>query len=269
MVSRTRLTARDGTDNTGIWTRLGAFLFAILRLDAVLAVLLLPVLVISLGVVSPLRSFPTLIAAIWLCSPGLAVAFAAFRDCPSLAFSPLRRREEFGAAVTEGVIAAPYWHDDDESAMARPAVRALGVLWRRALVVSLPAALICLAAAVDIVWASRQPFGVYVVPALAVVIGLTLATWPVVLVGATELPRARYMALWRLAVAAVGRMWYLSLLDLAVLVLLYLGLMAEPILVIVLGAGLLLHLVWANARWTILPAIRAVAAESEETTTCP
>ncbi|WP_143233239.1 hypothetical protein [Actinomyces ruminis] len=105
--------------------------------------------------------------------------------------------------------------------------------------------------------------GVYVVPALAMTVVLVLAAWPAAIVMVTEVRHAHVVSVVRLALVVVARKWYLSLLNLLVMVGTLLGLIAQPFLVAALGSGFLLHLVWANARWMVLPSITSKAVDAE------
>ncbi|SHE26725.1 hypothetical protein [Actinomyces glycerinitolerans] len=243
-----------------MWRDIGDFLFGTLRLNVVLVVLMAPLIALCLGVVAPWRSFPTLIAVLWLTSPGLAVAFAAFRDSPAFGRSLLRRQAPAGSAMDSA--ADSYWRLDEDYAMVRPCVRALRGLWWRALLAAAPFAGAALVLCVDIVWLAGTGAGAYVAPALATTVLLVLLAWPVAIVVVTERPGVRTAAVLRLALTLVVRRWYFSLLNLLVMLGIFFGLVAQPFLMAAVGNGFLLHLLWANARWMVLPSITPEAADA-------
>lgn len=246
---------------TYTWMIVGSLIFGVLRLNAILLVTLAPILVVCFAVVEPLRSFPTFLAAIVASSPGVAAAFTAFRDAPDLSVDKLQRLDQSEAALADGVIAQPYWTDDDNNALIKPYLRAYRVVAIRALVASALIYGVIVVLAIDITWVFGQPWGVFVIPTLAVFIAWLVAAWPVALVLVTEMPKAKFWPIIRSAIFLSLRRWYLTIPNLIGLAIFITGLLAQTLLMAVFGTSLFLFFIWANSRWIALPIIEAVEAE--------
>lgn len=244
---------------------IAAFVYAALRLNLGLAVVA-PLWAVLMFAVNPLRSFPLLLIAGIASAPGVGAAFAAFRDWPAFAVGLGRRGDEgAGGAGPDGPapdwLAPSRWLPGEEGRFLVPFARAYRATFWRSLGVGAifwGAALVLL---VDAVWAMREPWGVYVIPALAVLGVLALAAGVVGLVVAVDLPRARWSAIVRTAAWLSLRKWYFSLANLLVGGLLLWGLQRQTILVAALVPSLALYVLWANARWMAKPVRDALLAE--------
>ncbi|GIF04246.1 hypothetical protein [Actinoplanes siamensis] len=190
-------------------------LYLALMTNVLLSVALLPLLAALFS--------PVFLLTAPLAAPGLCAAFAVFAAHP-------------GPVVRTFVTA---WR----SSLRRAA--ALGVLTTAALVVL----------GVDVRAAGRHPAGAVVIPVLAVLIALMVATTVLALVALAERPAARLRDVLRAGLVLSVRRWYLTLPSLGVLGLLEALFAAKPALALALAAGPLLYLVWANSRWTLTPAL--------------
>ena len=251
----------DGTAGS-VWTSVGNFLFTAIRLNVVLILACAPLVALVVFATSPLRALPALVVAAYLSSPGLALAFAAFRDAPGFEVGPHSLQEEFSDSPA---MRERYWQAGD-SAVLRPAWAAYRSLAGRSLAVAALPMGIALVVAVDIAWAvsSSSPAGVYLVPALCVAAALCVAVWLVALTLAVELNGGGAWHIVRAAGACVVRRWYFSVFSLAVVAGLGAALYAQPAIVAVLLLSPILYLVWANCRWSAMPVLRATVARAAE-----
>ncbi|BCY07107.1 hypothetical protein [Actinoplanes sp. L3-i22] len=114
-------------------------------------------------------------------------------------------------------------------------------------------ALVLLGADIRAAWG--RPAGAALIPVLAVLIVLVLATTLLSLVALAERPGARLRDVLRASLLLSVRRWYLTLPSLLVLVLFQGLFMAKPVLAFALAASPLLYAVWANSRYTLAPVL--------------
>ncbi|MEV6343077.1 hypothetical protein [Actinoplanes sp. NPDC051851] len=195
-----------------------------LATNLLLAVAWLPALAAMYG------SWPLLALAAPFCAPGLCAVFAVFA-----AYSGER-------SVTVVRTFARAWR-----ATARRAIP-LGALTAGALVV--------LGVDIRAAWGHRA--GALVIPVLAVLMTLVVATALLALVALAERPAARLRDVLRVGGYLAVRRWYLTLPSLAVLVLLEAMFTAQPALALALATSPLLYASWANSRFTLTPALGPV-----------
>lgn len=259
--------AAGDSDSGGIstWGLIAQFVFTILQLNLVLLLTLSPLLFVVLALVNPLQAVLGLGIALVLSAPGLAAAFATFRDCPTLR-TPLAGSGRAGiatpAALASGAVASSYWNiDEDGATVFKPYFRAYRALFKRAVLVSLPLTVFSVVVVVEMQLLTQVSWAGYLVPTLAVLLLLAMGAWMPTLVMVVELPQARTGALIRNGVYLALRRWYLTLLNLFTLVAVAVGLVMETIMVAVIAMGPVLYFIWANARWSILPMVEMIENE--------
>ncbi|GLW27475.1 hypothetical protein [Actinoplanes regularis] len=140
-----------------------------------------------------------------------------------------------------------------------PVVRTFGrawlASWRRAVPLGALAtgALVVLGADLRAAWG--RPAGAAVIPVLAMLIVLVLATTLLGLTVLAERPAARLREVLRAGLYLGVRRWYLTLPSLGVLALFEALFTARPVLALSLAASPLLYAVWANSRHTLAPVL--------------
>ncbi|WP_067779823.1 hypothetical protein [Actinomyces vulturis] len=244
-----------------VWFGVGSFVFALLRLNALLTLTMLPMLILVMGAADPLGSYPFLFLCLWASSPGIAAMFTAYRDCPGLSFSR-HDSHEFLRAQHEGVMAWPYWIAADGSGVVKPFFRAYRKLAVRALISSAVTLGFSLACIFYLSFVRVHEWGQYVSIPLAVGAGLGILVWQVALVAVGEFPKARMSALLRNSFVLSVKTIYLTVINLAVLALTFFAVLYQPILALMLASGLLLYVVWANSRWALMPLMQALNDEA-------
>lgn len=228
---------------------IGMFLFGALRVNAVLVVGALPLVLLCVLAAEPLSAAPALILALYLAMPIITAAFAAFRDSPAFAAGDRWQGE------AEAVVAS-WWDGYAEQQLLRPILhilRATAGTVLRATALPMAAVLVLV---VDAQWALGQSWGLMVAPALLVAALLSLMTAFGVVALISEGADARASTLIRTAAFAMLRSVPLTLLSLLVLGIGLLGLIWQPILCWALASSLILYVVWAGTRWSIMPALR-------------
>lgn len=196
--------------------------YAALMTNLLLAVACAPLLLVVLTT-DPHRTWPLLVLFAPLGGPGLVAAFSVLR------------------AYETGVVTV-FWNA--WRASARPALTTASL-----------ATIALLVLGVDAAWAWEKPIGAVVLPVLAVVMTLIVITTLLVLVVIAERPGTRLRDAARASAYLAVRRWYLSLFSLLVLVVFEALLAARPALAIGVAASPLIHVVWANSRFTLNPLI--------------
>lgn len=247
------------------WGLIAQFVFTILQLNLVLLLTLSPLLFVMLALVNPLQAILGLGIALVLSAPGMAAAFATFRDCPTL-HTRLAGSGRAGiptpAALARGAVASSYWNPNEDGATVfKPYLRAYRTLFKRAVLVSLPLTIFSVVVVMEMQLLKQVSWAGYLVPTLAVFLLLAMGAWMPTLVMVVELPQARTGALIRNGVYLALRRWYLTLLNLFTLVAVAVGLVMETIMVAVIAMGPVLYFIWANARWSILPMVELIENE--------
>jgi uncharacterized membrane protein YesL len=183
-------------------------------------------MIAALLTTDPGRSWPLLALLAPGCAPGVCAAFAVL------------------AAYT----------DDRSTPVAGTFLRAWRATFRRALALGglTSAALVVLGVDVRAAWG--HPIGAAVIPVLLVGMTLTVATALLVAVVLAEQPTVRLRDAGRVCLFLAVRRWYLTVVSLAVLALLHALLAGYPALALGLAATPLLYVVWANSRFTLVPA---------------
>lgn len=243
---------RDGSASTSshaarTFSALGSYVFAALRLNIVLAVGALPLVLLLLLAADPFSAPPALLAAVYLAMPVVTVAFCAFRDSPAF---------RIGVSAREGADEDSWWRSHPEQSLLRPALHVLRRTGPRTLGgTALPMAL-ALVLVVDAQWALGHSMGFVLVPAFLLGAALALVTAFNTAALISERAEAPWHVLLRIAAFGALRSWPLSLLNLAVTVIAVMGLTVQPLLCWVLASSLVLYVIWAGSRWSILPTVR-------------
>jgi uncharacterized membrane protein YesL len=209
----------------GTYTMIAGVVYLALITNVLLVVSCLP-LVLLLVTTDPELSWPMLAAAAPLCAPGLAAAFAAFR--------------EFGrGGVTP----------------ARTFLSAWRVTWRKALGLGAAVTAIVVVFLADIRFFSDSALAIVIVPAVGVLTALVLSTGLLSLVALSEEPRARLRDVVKASMYLGVRRWHLTVVSLAVLGTQAVLFTALPAVALGLTAAPALYLAWANSRYTLLPVL--------------
>lgn len=228
------------------FTALAAYVFAALRLNVVLLMGALPLFLLLVSASDPFSAPPALFGALYLAMPVITVAFCAFRDAPAF---------RVGTGDVSG--RDSWWNSYSEHAVLRPALHVLRVTGLRVLgVTGLPMGL-AIILVVDAQWALAQPWGVVLAPAFLLGAALALVTAFTAAALVSERADAPWHVLVRIAAFGALRSWPLSLVNLLVLGIAVLGVIWQPILCWGLASSLVLYVIWAGARWAILPTVRS------------
>lgn len=180
------------------------------------------------------------------------------------------RQREMAAQRSEGGssrptwIAAPYVEDDVMVAVFRPYLRAWRRVALRALSLSIPSAVLGFVFLYDIRLLVQVPWGAYAIPVCVVLSLLVVAALLVSLMLAVEFPKARWWSLIRNGVLLCVKRLPLAVVNLAVIAAYLFGLSRSPLLVGCLATGLACYLIYAGARWQMMPMAVAMARESHE-----
>lgn len=236
------------------FSAIAGYLFGSLRLNLVLLIGALPLFLLCVLAADPLAAPPALLAAVYLALPIIAVAFCAFRDCPAFHMGRRDGRSTQGTGPGQGTDS--WWAGFGEQSILRPTLAILRETAPRVLRLTAVPTGLALVLVVDAQWAAGQPFGAFLVPALllgALVCVLSAFTLVALI---TERADAPWHVLVRVAAHAVIRSWPLSILNVVVLAIALAGLIWQPILSWILASSLALYVVWADARWAVLPALR-------------
>jgi len=207
------------------YTMIAGVVYLALITNVLLVVSCLP-LVLLLVTTDPALSWPILAAAAPLCAPGLAAAFATFR--------------EFGrGGVTP----------------ARTFLAAWTALWRKALVLGAAVTAVVVVFLADIRFFSDSALAIVIVPAVGVLTALVLATGLLSLVAISEEPGARLRDVAKASIYLGVRRWHLTVVSLAVLVTQAVLFTTLPAVALGLTAAPALYLAWANSRYTLQPVL--------------
>jgi len=182
--------------------------------------------VVLLVTTDPMLSWPLLALAAPFCAPGLAAAFAAFRENSVGGLGPIR------AFITG-------WR----------------ATWRKALALGAIVVAVAVVLLVDVRFFSDSPLSVAVVPALGVLTALTAAVALVGLVGISEAPKARLVDVIKAAAYLGLRRWYITVVSIAVLAIQATLFTTLPAIALGVTAAPALYLAWANSRFTLRPVL--------------
>lgn len=183
-------------------------------------------LVVLLMTTDPVHSWPLLALAAPLAAPALTGAFTAFRE----------------NAAGETQVARAFW-------------RGWKATWRTAMLLGLAGTAVIVVLLVDVRALADTPASVAVVPVLAILTLVALATTLVGLGALAEAPSARVRDVVKAALYLGIRRWYLTALSFAVLAV-QAGLFTTmPAIAIGLTAAPALYVAWANGRYTLRPVL--------------
>jgi uncharacterized membrane protein YesL len=214
----------------GTYTMIAGVVYLALITNVLLIVSCLP-LVVLLITTDPALSWPLLAAAAPLCAPGLAAAFATFR--------------EFGrGGVTP----------------ARTFIAAWRLTWRHSLVLGAGVTALVVVFLADIRFFSDSAIAIAVVPAMGVLTALVLATGLLSLVAISEEPKARLRDVVKASLYLGVRRWHLTAVSIAVLATQVVLFTALPAVALGLTAAPALYLAWANSRYTLQPVLEVEEA---------
>lgn len=208
--------------------------------------------------------YPLLLAGWALSAPGIAAAFAIFRDHP--VFQTSSRRDALSALDDAAVglpewIAAPYVPSDVAVAVFRPYARAYLRLFPRALAVGVTFGMIEFLALYDAQLLMQVGWGQLLVPLMLVVAVISVEAELVALNLMVEFPQSKWRSLLRNGYLFGLRRLVMFIVNVAVVAVYCWGLTRSPILVAVLATGVLSFIVWAGVRWQSQPLALAMARE--------
>ena len=243
---------RDGAASTSshathTFSALASYLFGALRLNIVLAAGALPLVLLLLLAADPFSAPPALLAAVHLAMPVITVAFCAFRDSPAF---------RAGLVAREAAGRDSWWRSYPEQSLLRPALHVLRRTGLRTLGVTAPPMALALILVVDARWALGHAVGFVLAPAFLLGAALALLTAFNVAALISERAEAPWHVMLRIAAFGALRSWPLSLLSLAVMAIAVMGLIWQPLLCWMLASSLVLYVIWAGSRWSILPTVR-------------
>ena len=182
--------------------------------------------VVLLITTDPALSWPLLALAAPLAAPALTGAFTAFR--------------EFGHG---------------EPQVVRSFLRGWKATWRKGMLIGAAAAASVVVLLVDVRAVSALPASVVVVPVLALLTVIAVATGLVSLVALAEAPQARMRDILKAALYLSVRRWYLTALSFAVLGVQLALFTTMPAIAIGLTCAPALYIAWANSRYTLRPVL--------------
>ncbi|KFI47014.1 hypothetical protein [Bifidobacterium biavatii] len=168
------------------------------------------------------------------------------------------------AAFLPDWIAMPYVRQDVAVAFFKPYFAAYRALCLRAWAQGCTFAIVAFALGYDILLLAQMPWGVYVVPALAVVLLFVFAAFSISMVLIVEYPKAKYLSVLKNSALLSVRRLYILLITAVALVAYGYALFRWFVPVAVLGTGVLWYLVWGASRWQAQLMFSALAAESRD-----
>lgn len=183
-------------------------------------------LVVLLMTTDPALSWPMLALAVPVAAPALTGAFAAFR--------------EFGRG---------------EPQVVRSFLRGWKATWRKGMLIGAAAAASVVVLLVDVRAVAALPSSVVVVPVLALLTAIAVATALVALVALAEAPQARLRDILKAALYLSVRRWYLTVLSFAVLGVQFALFTTMPAIAIGLTCAPALYVAWANSRYSLRPVL--------------
>ncbi len=241
--------------------------FLLLNVALVDTALPLVALALFIDVLAPLPPMAVPLAGVgaWILSaPGVAAAFAAYRDAPLLRFgeSDAARRTSIERTAGITAIARPYWAEDEDTRIIRPYFRTYVRLLGRSLPTSLIFGLVIgalVAAALRVLSTDADatvPAGI-----LLAVAAYTLVAEFAALAMVVEFPRARLGALVRHGYLLTARSWYWSVGALGIVLVSGYALLHWPFLVIIFGTSLLLFFLFHVCTIVVKPVRELVITE--------
>lgn len=183
-------------------------------------------LVVLLITTDPMLSWPLLALAAPLSAPALTGACTAFR--------------EFGRG---------------EPQVVRSFLRGWAATWRKAMLIGAGATASVVVLLVDVRAVSELAASVVIVPVLALLTAIALATALVAFVALAEAPQARVRDVVKAALYLGVRRWYLTVLSFTVLAVQFALFTTMPAIAIGLTCAPALYVAWANSRYTLRPVL--------------
>lgn len=230
---------------------------------------MLPLILVLVFAQSP-DYYPAYLLAGVLSAPGLAALFAIFRDQPGLASSSttirihiLETMEAEGEQLPDW-IAPPYVEQSATSGFLTYYFKAYVRLAIRSWMVWLPLGIIAFALIYDLQIAALVSWGGLLWPPIVVCLVLLVQTAFISLVLVVEYPKAKIRRILVNSLLLSVRRFYMLLIAFLALAGYIWGLFKSPILVGLLGTGLIWYLIWAAARWQAQPFFLQMAKESHD-----
>ena len=113
---------------------------------------------------------------------------------------------------------------------------------------------------IDFAWASQDGFAPLIGPLLIVIAALAIAVETTALAGFTLNEKVNAWTLVKAAIYVALRRWYFSLVAVALVLLIAVAALMQPILGMALAPSILLFLIWSNAQFSFS---RLLAATTE------
>lgn len=183
-------------------------------------------LVVLLVTTDPTLSWPLLALAAPLAAPALPAAFSAFRE-----------------------------HARGESQVVRAFLRGWRATWRKGMPIGSAVTASVVVLLVDVRAVAELAASVVIVPVLALLTVIAVATGLVALAAVAEAPSARLRDVLKAAVYLSVRRWHLTALSFAVLGVQFALFTTMPAIAIGLTCAPALYVAWANSRYTLRPVL--------------
>ena len=246
-------------------------LIAFLLLDLALLITMLPwnvVMLLTDGFAAlPLPTIAAIAACAWcLSAPGLAAAFAAYRDAATMRSGEYdakrNRRNRLYRSID--AIADPYWSEAEDHRTLRPYVRSYLRLAAKTFTLSTlyAAPMALLAAAACAALAVNTAMSAIAIALLA----FTTVAHLVSLNAMVEFPNARYAALMRTGFVFAARRCLFTILALAILALYVWTLLHWPWMILLFGTGLMFFFLYHAIEHITRPVLDQMIAEESGTT---
>lgn len=212
------------------WSTIFGVVYLGLMTNFLVLVAALP-LVVLLITTDPAYSWPLLAVATPLAAPALTAAFDTFRA--------------YGAGETQ---------------VARTFLRSWLRLWRKSMLLALPAAATIIVLLVDVRAVADTAASVVVVPVLGILTLVAGGTALTGLVAVSEAPDARLRDIVKASLYLSVRRWYLTAVTFVVLGMQIALFTTMPAIAVGLTAAPALYIAWANSRYTLRPVLETHAA---------
>ncbi|MFT4157299.1 MAG: DUF624 domain-containing protein [Microbacterium sp.] len=207
------------------WATILGVVYLGLMTNVLVLVAASPLVVLAMTT-DPALSWPLLAAAAPVATPALTAAFATFRA--------------FGRG---------------EAQVVRAFLRGWVATWRKGMVIGAAASASVVVLLVDVRAVSQLSASVVIVPVLALLTVIAVATTLVAVVALAEAPQARVRDLLKAALYLSVRRWYLTALSFAVLGAQLALFTTMPAIAIGLTCAPALYVAWANSRYTLRPVL--------------
>ena len=227
------------------------FVFAVVRLNLCLLIVQFPLVFYCFGAIDPWRSSPTLVACLWLALPGLAAAFACFRDC-----SDFRFLEKSATIEDQRNSTVSYWRPGEEESIFKPFFRTWWLLLVKVLVSGFPwcCGIVLITFEIVVLYANRAML--MLLPVLIVIDIILIAALISTLQLLVEYPKSSYKALLRGGLFLLLKSWYLAPINIFILWLWIEGMIRQPLIVPMILASVILFAMWGNGQWGMRPVLK-------------